>query len=120
MSGQDRYDGPKDHPKNLATQSDIDHLQDQINDQPQTASGMVCYPDDNIGIKLNRTSNTQTVFQVDHPAMSCKDVCIWDNQLEQWVAVAIEDTSPTLTTLTFGESPESNRYCVFIRGVPIA
>lgn len=117
MSAQSHYHGTQDDDKNLATMEWIFDLQDQIDNF--SSEGMICWPDTPQGAKLNN-SNDQSLFTLNHPEMKCKDVCIYDTTLSQWVSAGVNDLSSTETQIIFGEPPDSGRYCVFIRGVPVA
>lgn len=118
MGNQSHYHGPQKEDKHLATHGQIKDLQQQIDEFSGGSEGMICWPQSAEGAKLNNSGGS-TSFALTHPAMNCKDVCIYDNSLNQWVAAQVNDISTTQTQIVFGSVPQSNRYCVFIRGVPI-
>jgi len=117
MSGQDKYHGPKTDAKHLATMSDIWELSEIIENLGQV-DGMICWPSNDQGAKLNNPNGVST-FTLTHPAMTCKDVCVYDDVLNQWTSVQVNDISQQQTQLVFGSAPQTSRFCVFIRGVPV-
>ena len=110
---QDRYDGPKNDPKNLATQSDITELRELIA-AGGTPDNFGCYPIDGSGVAIG--NGTDTSITLTHPEMSCVDVCIFDTASNRWTSADIQLTSSTSVTIAFRSAPANNQFRVYIRG----
>ena len=120
MSSQDTYDGPREQKNNLAVMQDIWDLRELIAKlNIGDVSGMICWPNSDAGAKLNNPRQELSIT-LNHPSIDCKDVCIFDTVLEQWVGAQVNDISATQTSITFDSVIDSNRYCVYIRGIPTA
>lgn len=131
------YHGRRNKPKNYAIQKDIADLAGRIDGNADAISSLsedltelettvqnlnlnvdsdfLCFPANGGGHPITQ-AGTNTDIAIDHPAMGCIDVCVFDTVLGRYVALGVSQNGNTQTILRFATAPPDGRYLVTITG----